>query len=133
MKLKSIAIHWLNRSIKGFLPSSFSAMRYSDSLILSLLAVIARAQAVETPTQAAIAGDVMPVPVVRAIYFTTNSSPNKIVALKVHTDGTLSEGTFTPTGGDGGSHIGPDGLNVPSDALGSQDCIVRDGNVSGLP
>lgn len=108
-------------------------MRYSYSLVLSLLAVVASVQAVEVPIQKVIARDSRPVPVLRAIYLTTNNSPNKIVALKVNKDGTLSEGTFTATGGDGGSYIVSDGSNVPTDALASQDCIVREGNVSCLP
>jgi hypothetical protein len=107
-------------------------MRYSFSLISSLLAVVAGVQAVGIPTQAAVVADREPVTIVRAIYLLTNNSPNKIVALKVNKDGTLSEGTFTPTGGNGGSYIGSDGAIVPTDALASQDCIVREGNVSGL-
>jgi hypothetical protein len=107
-------------------------MRYSFPLISSLLAVVAVVQAVGIPTQAAVLADREPVAIVQAIYLLTNNSPNKIVALKVNKDGTLSKGTFTPTGGYGGSYIGSDGAIVPTDALASQDSIVREGNVSGL-
>jgi hypothetical protein len=37
----------------------------------------------------------------QAVYFMTNAAQNSIVALKVAADGTLSDGSITPTGGAG--------------------------------
>ena len=37
----------------------------------------------------------------KAVYFLANQQPNAVVALKVNSDGTLTDGSITMTGGDG--------------------------------
>jgi hypothetical protein len=107
-------------------------MYYSDPLIWALSAVFFGIQAMAVTPQAPVVDDGRPVHHVKAIYLATNNSPNEVVALRVGKDGTVSDPTFTPTGGDGGIYIGPDGKDTPTDALASQDCIVRQGNVSNF-
>ncbi|KAL8707611.1 MAG: hypothetical protein Q9220_007398 [cf. Caloplaca sp. 1 TL-2023] len=67
----------------------------------------------------------------RAIYFITNDAAgNSIVAMKVCADGTLTDGSITPTGGIGASGI--DGAtNQPAgpDALFSQSALKVEGNI----
>ena len=104
-------------------------MRYSNPLVWSLLTTLVGAQSRRTSTQAQFTPFIT---TVKAIYLSTNDSPNRIVALKVNDEGRLSEGTFTLTGGDGGVLINANGSPVPIDALNSQDSIVREGHVSGL-
>jgi hypothetical protein len=61
----------------------------------------------------------------------TNDQSNSVVALPVGSDGTLSKGTLTPTGGEGSNTI--DGAtNQPAapDALVAQSSLTRVGNVS---
>ena len=65
----------------------------------------------------------------RAIYFMTNAANNSIVALRVAADGTLSNGSFTATGGAGMQGI-VDGAPAAPDALFSQGAVKVAGNVS---
>ena len=66
----------------------------------------------------------------KAVYFMTNTPQNNIIALPVAQDGTLAQGTMTPTGGQGlqgtnamtGQPAAPDGLS-------SQDSVVVAGRV----
>ncbi|KAJ9496254.1 hypothetical protein H2202_008212 [Exophiala xenobiotica] len=65
----------------------------------------------------------------KAIYLITNDQSNSVVALPVGSDGTLSKGTLTPTGGEGSNTI--DGAtNQPAapDALVAQSSLTRVGN-----
>lgn len=71
-----------------------------------------------------------PGPVAKALYFITDRVPNEVVALPVDQHGAVSDGTFTPTGGDGGVYEVSKGVPVPADSLASQDAVVRSGNVS---
>ena len=67
----------------------------------------------------------------RAVYFATNdATENAIVALKVNSDGTLSDGSITATGGMGGGAFGTDGAPFSPDPLFSQDSVSVSGNVS---
>lgn len=70
----------------------------------------------------------------KAVYFLSNSKENSVISLAVASDGTLSEGSTTPTGGKGGNGI--DGMtNEPSgpDALFSQGAVSVAGNVCRIP
>lgn len=69
---------------------------------------------------------------VRAVYFMTNEAPdNFVVALRVASDGTLSDGSLTSTGGAGASGIdGATGAPAAPDALFSQGSVKVAGNVS---
>jgi hypothetical protein len=67
----------------------------------------------------------------KAIYFLTDDTSNSVVALPVASDGTLSTGALTATGGQGA--VGINGaLNAPQDPdpLYSQSALTRVGNVS---
>ena len=75
-----------------------------------------------------------PVAGANAIYFLTNDQTNAVVALPIAGDGTLSNGTVTPTGGAGSNSI--DGkTNQPaiSDALVGQSALTVAGQVSHPP
>jgi hypothetical protein len=65
----------------------------------------------------------------RAIYFLTNGVNNSVVALKVAADGTLSDGSITPTGGAGMSGVDSTGAPAAPDALFSQGALKVAGNV----
>lgn len=70
----------------------------------------------------------------KTLYTLSNLSPNSVVAVPVSDNGTLSEASLTPTGGDGGVYLSPDGETPePVDALASADPVVRSGNVSFMP
>ncbi|XMA14809.1 hypothetical protein WAI453_007600 [Rhynchosporium graminicola] len=64
----------------------------------------------------------------KTIYFITNAAENSIVALKVAMNGSLSEGSVTPTGGAG--MIGVDDKGDPAipDSLFSQGAVKVSGN-----
>jgi hypothetical protein len=64
----------------------------------------------------------------KAIYFMTNDACNSIVALKVASDGTLSDGSITMTGGAGMNGI-ENGKPAAPDALFSQGAVKVAGNV----
>jgi hypothetical protein len=65
-----------------------------------------------------------------ALYFQTNKAGNMIVAVPVGADGTLSAGTLTPTGGDGGNLVDPATGNPNAlDPLASQGSVRVAGNV----
>ena len=66
----------------------------------------------------------------KAIYFISNdASANSIIAMKVGADGTLSDGSITPTGGKGASGItGTTNQPAGPDALFSQSAIKVEGN-----
>jgi hypothetical protein len=65
----------------------------------------------------------------KAIYFITNAAENSIVALKVAADGTLSDGSITPTGGAGMSGVDSTGAPAAPDSLFSQGAVKVAGNV----
>ena len=66
----------------------------------------------------------------KAVYFMTNTEQNSIVALPVAQDGTLAQGTMTPTGGKGLQEIsGMTGQPAAPDGLSSQDSVVVAGKV----
>jgi hypothetical protein len=65
----------------------------------------------------------------KAIYFLTNAAENSIVALKVAADGTLSDGSITPTGGAGLSGVDSTGAPAAPDSLFSQGALKVAGNV----
>jgi len=65
----------------------------------------------------------------KAIYFISNTANNSVVALKVAADGTLSDGTMTPTGGKGMSGVNTDGKPANIDGLFSQGSVKVAGNV----
>jgi hypothetical protein len=70
----------------------------------------------------------------KAIYFMTNTEQNKIVALKVANDGTLSDGSVTPTGGAGATEVEPmTGKPMLTDPLASQGSVRVAGKVSHPP
>ncbi|MCJ1355656.1 MAG: hypothetical protein MMC33_005648 [Icmadophila ericetorum] len=88
-------------------------------------AVIPRAEqyGVECPAPAASSTPEL-LPNGKAIYFMTNARPNQIVALPINNDGTLSEGTLTPTGGDGSVEVdATTGKPTVPDALASQGAV----------
>ncbi|OQU96621.1 hypothetical protein CLAIMM_02674 [Cladophialophora immunda] len=65
----------------------------------------------------------------RAIYFITNDASNSVAAVPVASNGMLSEGTLTPTGGDGGNSIsGTTNEPAAPDALISQSALTIAGN-----
>jgi hypothetical protein len=66
----------------------------------------------------------------KAIYFITNAANNSIVALKVASDGTLSDGSITPTGGAGLSGVDSTGAPAAPDSLFSQGAVKVAGNVT---
>ena len=64
----------------------------------------------------------------KAVYFFDNKDSNSVVALRVNRDGTLADGTITPTGGAGGNiqhvkdpHVRPDALTSAGSACVSKD------------
>lgn len=59
----------------------------------------------------------------KALYFISNAAVNKVVALKVATDGTLSDGSITCTGGAGMAGVDAAGLPAIPDALFSQGAV----------
>ena len=64
----------------------------------------------------------------KAIYFLTNDACNSVVALKVGSDGKLSDGSITMTGGAGMNGI-ENGKPAGPDALFSQGAVKVAGNV----
>lgn len=65
----------------------------------------------------------------KAIYFITNAANNAVVALKVAADGTLSDGSITPTGGAGMSGVDSTGAPAAPDYLFSQGAVKVADNV----
>lgn len=68
----------------------------------------------------------------RAIFFLSNAANNSVIALKVAADGTLSDGTITPTGGAGMSGVDATGAPAGADGLFSQGSVKIAGNVGLL-
>ncbi|KAL8788301.1 MAG: hypothetical protein Q9195_007357 [Heterodermia aff. obscurata] len=70
-------------------------------------------------------------PNAKAIYLLTNDAAgNSVVAMKVAADGTLSDGSITPTGGNGASGIdGKSKAPAAPDALFSQSALKVEGNM----
>lgn len=67
----------------------------------------------------------------KAVYFLTNEAKNSVVALKVHANGTLSDGSITLTGGSGASGIeSNNNATAGPDSLFSQSALKAEGNVS---
>jgi hypothetical protein len=69
----------------------------------------------------------------KAIYFISNAANNSVVALKVAADGTLSDGSITPTGGMGMSGVDATGAPANIDGLFSQGSVKIAGNVRPPP
>ena len=70
----------------------------------------------------------------KAVYFMTNTPQNNIMALPVQQDGTLAQGSMTPTGGQGLQEVDPKtGRPAAPDGLSSQDSVVVKGNVRDVP
>ena len=66
----------------------------------------------------------------KAIYLLTNDASNAVIALKVNRDGTLSQGSITPTGGKGANEINVmTGMPAGPDALSSQSALTIAGSV----
>jgi hypothetical protein len=65
----------------------------------------------------------------KVMYYITNDADNAIVALKVGQDGTLSDGSVTPTGGKGGNGI-QKGAPAKVDPLFSQSAVRVGSGVS---
>ncbi|KAF4628105.1 hypothetical protein G7Y89_g10047 [Cudoniella acicularis] len=63
----------------------------------------------------------------KAIHLLTNDANNSVVTLKVGTDGTLSEGSVTPTGGMGLTGMNAKGMLLSPDGLFSQGSIAISG------
>lgn len=69
----------------------------------------------------------------KAVYFIDNlSGGNSVIALNVAADGTLSNGTVTATGGNGGSGLDASGQPASPDALASQGSVKAVDNVLRL-
>jgi hypothetical protein len=67
----------------------------------------------------------------KAAYFISNNAQNSVVALKINSDGTLCDGSITPTGGAGESGIsGATNMPAGPDSLFSQSPLTIAGNVS---
>jgi hypothetical protein len=67
----------------------------------------------------------------KALYFLTNNQQNKVVALPISADGTLSNGTVTETKGMGSNSIdGSTNLAAGPDALVGQAALTIAGHVS---
>lgn len=70
----------------------------------------------------------------KAVYFITNDDCNAVVAIPIGIDGTLSKGTFTPTGGKGMVSIdGSTNETAKGDGLVSQSALALSGNVCAFP
>lgn len=66
----------------------------------------------------------------QAIYFLTNDASNAVAAVPIGSDGLLSMGTITPTGGSGSNVIvAATGEPAGPDALDGQQCLTVSGNV----
>jgi hypothetical protein len=68
----------------------------------------------------------------KAIYFITNAAENSVVALKVASDGTLSDGSITATGGNGMVGVDKEGAPAVPDGTFSQGALKVAGNVCHL-
>ncbi|OCL09746.1 hypothetical protein AOQ84DRAFT_397237 [Glonium stellatum] len=65
----------------------------------------------------------------KAAYFISNNAQNTVVALKINSDGTLCDGSITPTGGTGESGIsGATNMPAGPDSLFSQSPLMITGN-----
>lgn len=65
----------------------------------------------------------------KVVYFISNAANNSIVAMKVGANGSLSDGSVTPTGGAGMSGVNATGGAAAPDSLFSQGSIKISGNV----
>ena len=63
-----------------------------------------------------------------AVYIQTNEEKNSVVALPIGSDGRLSMGTVTATGGAGSVALGGNGMPVAADTLFSQSSLTVAGN-----
>ncbi|OAL26487.1 hypothetical protein AYO20_10056 [Fonsecaea nubica] len=64
----------------------------------------------------------------RAIYFITNDASNSVAAVPVAANGMLSQGSLTPTGGEGSNSITAENEPAAPDALISQSSLTIAGN-----
>jgi hypothetical protein len=71
-----------------------------------------------------------PVVAARALYFITNNDENSVVAVRVHPNGTLSDGSVTMTGGAGGAGATDMGEAAGPDPLFSQSVLALSNGVS---
>lgn len=65
----------------------------------------------------------------KVVYFISNAANNSIVAMKVGANGTLADGSVTPTGGAGMSGVNATGGAAAPDSLFSQGAVKISGNV----
>lgn len=66
----------------------------------------------------------------KAVYFINNDQSNGVVALPIKSDGTVSKGTVTLTGGCGSVGVNAEGKPATPDALISQSSLTIAGKVS---
>ena len=72
-------------------------------------------------------------PSAKALYFITNDASNAVAAVPIGSNGMLSMGTVTPTGGSGEVSISSaDNQPASPDGLLSQSCLTIAGNVCFL-
>ena len=94
---------------------------FFSSTTLKAVAIAATSQAL---LASAAPGRQLQEPQARAVYMMTNTPQNKIVAMPVQQNGTLAQGTMTPTGGQGGLEIvAMTGAPALADALCTQDSV----------
>lgn len=68
----------------------------------------------------------------KGVYVMTNDvDANAVIAMSIGSDGTLSGGSMTATGGKGSNLVGADGKPDFPDALSVQDSVVSAGDVRG--
>ena len=65
----------------------------------------------------------------RAVYFLTNDDVNGVAAIPIGTDGKLTRGTVTETGGAGSVAVNADNQPATPDALVGQSALAISGNV----
>ena len=68
----------------------------------------------------------------KALYFITNDANNSVVAIPINKNGTLSDGSFTATGGAGSNEVDATGKPLAPDALSSQGSVRVAGKVSPI-
>lgn len=69
----------------------------------------------------------------QAIYFLTNDDVNGVAAIPIGTDGKLTRGTVTETGGAGSVAVNADNQPATPDALVGQSALAISGNVRRRP
>lgn len=105
-----------------FICSGAVTMRWSLLTFIPVLALLQSTSGHPARCSAAAPG--------KALYLITNDQINKVVALRIGSDGSLSQGTSTATGGSGSNSIdGSTQQPAAPDALVSQGSLTVAGNV----